>query len=257
VATLFAFPIAIAIFWLAAAALLWPAYVVAGGSTKRPWSYLFNTLLGLFATLLFLIAVTFALSLGGSNLAFALIMSPIAVLTAALCGVVVAHILNSLSPAQSKPLVASITYAAIGGVGAAGLLIRILSGGYGPNPLGWLVILLWIAAPAGLYYHAAFAQRKKLRRHLRAQCIRCGYAGAAPLDRCPECGDPPPILCHRCRRFSSAAPGVPCPHCRATLGRRCWRCQYDWSNLAPGPRCPECGIWRPAESSPEPEASPA
>ena len=244
---LLALPITVAVLWFAAAALLYPAYTASGGSRKRPWVYALNTLLTLITGAFFLGVVTIVLAFGRGDPGLAVLMSALAIAAAALGGYAIAFTLNALSPARVRPLHLAAAAAVAGGVGAAGLLIKVASAGFGPNPLDWVFILLWIATPVGFYYHAAFAFRKKLRRHLRARCARCGYEKAAPLARCPECGERPPVLCHRCRRFADAAPGDPCPRCRATLGRRCWRCQYDWTGAED--RCPECGIWKPTEAT--------
>ena len=103
------------------------------------------------------------------------------------------------------------------------------------------VTLGWMALPPAVFYWRALARRKMLRRYLRAECIYCGAASGSKEERCPACQRRSPKLCHRCRKFTTI--GTSCGGCSATLGARCWRCQYDLTGVD-GNCCPECGVWK-------------
>lgn len=220
---------------------LWPAFVMAGG-TKRQFIAMIGWcfLMLLIWSTAYLIGFMLLEIINDELLVFSL---PLGIIwfgaAGALCGVIA-------NRSAALPKVRPYCTAAGGVFGGVLGASWILADQFGFHESFIIATLLWFVLPIGAYYGSAVLQRRGLKRYYRADCVKCGYGDGSKCETCSECGESPMILCSRCRRFSDRKPGKACPVCSATLGRRCWRCQYDWAGIETD-RCPECGIWKPVK----------
>jgi len=232
---------------LVIAAVLYPAYKIAGGVRKGLAAYaawciavaIVWSLAGLFGVMPF-----FAASQASgpvtqlASLFTAAWGSPFLAGGMALLGVIfsVMAVLPGVIPRM----------AIAGGAMAVVVLgVSVLPWAWARALAGPLILVLWVVLPPAIFYSRALRRRATLRRYMRGECPACRTPGSIATGRCTSCGAAGQ-LCYRCRRFSKRPPGQTCVYCDATLGKRCWRCQFPLDDIT-GPRCPECGVWRARE----------
>jgi hypothetical protein len=190
---------------------------------------------------------------GGGALPARILTSPsmavAGVLLMALTGATAGMILRRATPMRGLMKATTISGAIVGLLWASAAVWP--ASWMAPAQLVW--VGSWLLLPIAAVYLCALARRREFRRYRAAACVPCGYARAATMATCPECGSAPHHLCHKCRHIVPRQPGEPCPRCKAVIGARCWACGYDLRGVASG-RCPECGLWKPvpARSRPEP-----
>ncbi len=240
---------------LVVGAVLYPAYKVSGGARADLPAYagwcIIVAIVGMGTAVLGVFPL-FAVSQGsGNGTQLALMLAAVWSASFLAGGSAILGVIFSRM-AVLPGVIAQMSIAG-GALALFAIVASVLPWSWAQSLTGPAVAVMWIVVPPAIFYSRALRRRTTLRLYLRGVCPKCRTPDSIKTGLCTTCyavGQ----LCYRCRRFSKRPPGKACTHCDATLGKRCWRCQYELEGIT-GDRCPECGVWKPTPA--DPPANPA